>query len=370
MNKLAIVGGNIFSDYDLIEHKALLVENGIITAIVDPKEIPTDWEQLDVKGANICAGLIDLQLYGDGDDLFSAELTAASLQRISDGLVRKGTTSYMMTLATNTFHVFQQAIQVAGHFKHDALLGLHLEGPFLNSKKRGAHPAELIVKPTKENIKELLGDHPSIVKMMTIAPECIDDDVLEYLQSYGLLLSAGHSDATYKEGTKGFDLGIPTGTHLFNAMSALHQREVGMVGAIFNHPTVCSSIILDGHHVSFEAVKIAKKQMGERLFLITDAVAACSKGIYQHVLNDGYYSLPDGTISGAAVSLFESVRNAVQQVGIPLDEAIRMATTYPARLLKRTDIGNLNLGSIANLLIFSADYKLQEVLVKGKLISK
>lgn len=370
MNKLALVGGRIFSDYDFYENKTLLVEDGIITAVVESDQIPSDSEKIDVSGANICAGLIDLQLYGDGDDLFSAQLTAESLQRISDGLVRKGTTSYMMTLATNTFEVFKEAIRVAGNFKHDALLGLHLEGPFLNTKKRGAHPANLIVKATKENIKELLGDNNTVVKMMTIAPECMDDDVLEDLKSYGLLLSAGHSDATYYEGTKGFDMGIPTSTHLFNAMSALHHREVGMVGAIFNHPTACSSIILDGHHVSFEAVKIAKKQMGERLFLITDAVAACSQGIYQHVLNDGYYALPDGTISGAAVSLFESVRNAVQQVGIPLEEAIRMATTYPARLLKRTDIGNVNKGSVANLLVFTSDFELQNVLVKGRLIAQ
>lgn len=370
MNKLALVGGRIFSDYNLIEDKTLLIENGEITGIVEPNQVPADFEQIVVNGANICAGLIDLQLYGDGDDLFSAHLTSASLQRISDRLVRKGTTSYMMTLATNTFEVFQEAIQVADNFKHDALLGLHLEGPFLNVKKRGAHPADLIVKATKENIKELLGEHNTVVKMMTIAPECMDDDVLEYLKSNELLLSAGHSDATFNEGTKGFDLGIPTSTHLFNAMSSLHHREVGMVGAIFNHPTACSSIITDGHHVSFEAVKVAKKQMGERLFLISDAVAACTQGIYQHVLNDGYYSLPDGTISGGAISLFESVRNIVQQVGVPLDEAIRMGTTYPARLLKRTDIGNLNIGSIANVIIFTSDFELQDVLVKGKLISR
>ncbi|AIM38906.1 N-acetylglucosamine-6-phosphate deacetylase [Sphingobacterium sp. ML3W] len=369
MNKLALVGGRIFSDYDLFENRALIVEDGKVIAMVDPAEIPDDCQQIDVHGANICAGLIDLQLYGDGDDLFSAQLTSESLQRISDRLVSKGTTSYMMTLATNTFSVFKEAIRVASHFHHDALLGLHLEGPFLNVKKRGAHPAELIVKATKENIKELFGEHNMVVKMMTIAPECMDDDVLEYLQSYELLLSAGHSNATSIEGIKGFDLGIPTSTHLFNAMSPLHHREIGMVGAIFNHPTACSSIIVDGHHVNFEAVKIAKKQMGERLFLITDAVAACSEGIYQHVLNDGYYSLPDGTISGAAVSLFESVKNAVLRVDIPLEEAIRMATTYPARLLKRSDIGNLNCGSIANLLIFSSDFELQNVMVKGELIS-
>jgi N-acetylglucosamine-6-phosphate deacetylase len=202
---------------------------------------------------------------------------------------------------------------------------------------------------------------------MTIAPECITDDVLKYLQSYNLLLSAGHSDATFEEGTHGYDLGIPTSTHLFNAMSPLHHREVGLVGAIFNHPTAQASIIVDGHHVSFEAVKIAKRQMGERLFMITDAVASCDKDIYQHVLNDGYYALPDGTISGAAISLLEGVKNAVQKVGIPLDEAIRMATLYPANLLNRGDIGNLNHGSMANVIVFNDDFKLEQVIFKGEL---
>lgn len=272
----------------------------------------------------------------------------------------------MMTLATNTIPVFKDAIRVAEGFRHDAFLGLHLEGPFLNPKKRGAHPAELIIEPTKEKIDDLLAGN-QVVKMMTIAPECITDDVLKYLQGYNLLLSAGHSDATFEEGTHGYDLGIPTSTHLFNAMSPLHHREVGLVGAIFNHPTAQASIIVDGHHVSFEAVKIAKRQMGDRLFMITDAVASCDKDIYQHVLNDGYYALPDGTISGAAISLLEGVKNAVQKVGIPRDEAIRMATLYPANLLKRADIGNLNHGSMANVIVFNDDFKLEQVIFKGEL---
>jgi N-acetylglucosamine-6-phosphate deacetylase len=298
-------------------------------------------------------------------DLYSAELSLASLQRITHGLIAKGTTAYMMTLATNTIDVFKEAIRVAEGFHHDAFLGLHLEGPFLNPKKRGAHPAELILKPTRERIEDLLGNN-KVVKMMTIAPECIEDSVLEYLQGYQLLLSAGHSDATFEEGMHGFNCGIPTSTHLFNAMSPLHHREVGMVGAIFNHPTARASIIVDGQHVSFEAVKIAKRQMGERLFMITDAVAACDKGIYQHVLQDGYYSLPDGTISGAAISLFEGVKNCVQRVGISLPEAIRMATQYPAALLNRADIGNLNPGSMANVIVFTDDFQLKQVLFKGK----
>ena len=366
MKKTALIGGRIYNGNEIIEDKALLLDGGVIVGTVDDKDIPAGYQSLDVEGANICAGLVDLQLYGDGSDLYSAELSPASLERISNGLIDKGTTSYMMTLATNTIPVFKEAIRIAEDYHHDAFLGLHLEGPFLNAKKRGAHPEELIIKPTKERIEDLL-EGTQVVKMMTIAPECISDEVLRYLQTYQLLLSAGHSNATFEEGTYGYDAGIPTSTHLFNAMSPLHHREVGLVGAIFNHHKACASIIVDGHHVSFEAVKIAKKQMGERLFMITDAVAACNKGIYQHVLNDGYYALPDGTISGAAISLFEGIRNCVQQVGIPLDEAIRMSTTYPANLLGRSDIGNLNAGSMANVIVFTDDFKLEHVIFKGEL---
>ncbi|QRY58740.1 N-acetylglucosamine-6-phosphate deacetylase [Sphingobacterium siyangense] len=366
MNKIALIGGRIYTGESILEQKALLISEGKIVAIVSDQEVPADYTSYPVNGSNICAGLIDLQLYGDGSDLYSAERSVASLERIAEGLVGKGTTSFMMTLATNTIPVFKDAIRVAEGFRHDAFLGLHLEGPFLNPKKRGAHPAELIIEPTKEKIDDLLAGN-QVVKMMTIAPECITDDVLKYLQSYNLLLSAGHSDATFEEGTHGYDFGIPTSTHLFNAMSPLHHREVGLVGAIFNHPTAQASIIVDGHHVSFEAVKIAKRQMGERLFMITDAVASCDKDIYQHVLNDGYYALPDGTISGAAISLLEGVKNAVQKVGIPRDEAIRMATLYPANLLNRGDIGNLNHGSMANVIVFNDDFKLEQVIFKGEL---
>lgn len=366
MKKTALIGGKIYTGTEVLEKKALLLDEAKIVGIADDKDLPEGYELLDVKGANICAGLVDLQLYGDGSDLYSAELSLASLERISNGLIDKGTTSYMMTLATNTIPVFKEAIRVAEGYHHDAFLGLHLEGPFLNSKKRGAHPEELIIAPTKERIDDLLQGN-KVVKMMTIAPECISDDLLAYLQEYQLLLSAGHSNATFEEGTRGYDLGIPSSTHLFNAMSPLHHREVGLVGAIFNHNKACSSIIVDGHHVSFEAVKIAKLQMGDRLFMITDAVAACSKGIYQHVLNDGYYALPDGTISGAAISLFDGIRNCVEQVGIPLAEALRMSTTYPAQLLGRTDIGNLNAGSMANIIVFTDALVLEHVIFKGEL---
>ena len=181
MNKIALIGGRIYTGESILEQKALLISEGKIVAIVNDHEVPSDYTSYPVNGSNVCAGLIDLQLYGDGSDLYSAERSVASLERIAEGLVHKGTTSFMMTLATNTIPVFKDAIRVAEGFRHDAFLGLHLEGPFLNPKKRGAHPAELIIEPTKEKIDDLLAGN-QVVKMMTIAPECIADDVLQHLE--------------------------------------------------------------------------------------------------------------------------------------------------------------------------------------------
>lgn len=204
--------------------------------------------------------------------------------------------------------------------------------------------------------------------MMTVAPELLDADCLSLLLERGILLSAGHSNATFEEATAGFDSGIQTATHLFNAMSAFHHRETGLPGAVFNHQRACASIILDGIHVNYEAAKVAKRQMGERLFMITDAVARCDKGIYKHILNVDHYVLPDGTLSGSALTMLQAVKNAVLQVDIPLEEALRMATLYPANLIGRTDLGRIEAGATANIIVFDDAFGLQQVVFEGELI--
>jgi len=364
--KLALVNGKIFTEYQIYDEHALLIDADKIAGIIPKADIPENFTALDVNGANICPGLIDLQIYGTGEDLFSAELTIDSIYRIEQNLLRQGCTSFVLTLATNTLELFDKAIEVFGKAKPKVALGLHLEGPFLNAAKRGAHPAELIQKATVEKLESLIQGREQVVKMMTVAPELTSQECIDYLNEKDVLITAGHSAATFKEATYAFNNGTPAVTHLWNAMSPLHHRDVGLPGAAFNHDEVCASIIADGIHVDFETLKISKELMGERLFLITDAVAACNKDIYQHVFNVDHYTMPDGTLSGSALTMLKAVENCVKKVGISLDESLRMATLYPARLFGRNDLGNLNSGSIANILVFDQNFQVQNVVFQGE----
>lgn len=366
--KIALSHGVIFTGNKILNNHVLLMNGSKIESIVEQGDIPLDYTVVDVHGANICPGLIDLQIYGTGNHLFSAELSTDSLQQIETDLLLQGCTSFYLTLATNSLDIFKQAISVFRSADSQVALGLHLEGPFLNSSKRGAHPEDLIIKATLPILEDLFQNDQGAIKMMTVAPECLDDACLAYLKRQGVLLSAGHSAATFDQSWQAFEKGIPTVTHLWNAMSALHHRNVGLPGASFSHPTVCASIIVDGIHVDYQAVKLSKALLKERLFLITDAVASCDKGIYTHILNADHYILPDGTLSGSALSMLQAIKNCVAHVQIPLDEAIRMATLYPANLIGRTDLGRFEAGAFANVLVFDANFKVQQVYFKGNLI--
>ncbi|MBE8722807.1 N-acetylglucosamine-6-phosphate deacetylase [Sphingobacterium pedocola] len=367
--RIALINGIIYNQYDIIKQKSLLLDGEHIAGIVPIDQIPEDYEHFDVAGAYICPGLIDLQIYGTGDQLFSAELTQESLYAIENQLLLQGCTSFYLTLATNTLDVFKKAIAVFKQSDPKVALGLHLEGPFLNPSKRGAHPEDLVIPASPTLINDLFLDACDVVKMITIAPELIDDVCLNLLKQYKVLMSAGHSAANFEEASASFDNGIDAVTHLWNAMSVLHHRNTGLPGAAFNHHRVSASIIVDGIHVDYEAVKLSKKLLGDRLFLITDAVASCRKGIYQHMLEKDHYVLPDGTLSGSALTLLKAVENCVNHAGISLDEALRMATLYPSRLIKNPLIGNLNSGSLANLLVFNTDFEIKHVFLKGKAIN-
>lgn len=361
----AFLNATIYTGEEKIKGKALVIENAVIKDIVDIESIPKGSVRIDCNNSNLAPGLIDLQIYGGGGFLFSNEPTAPALKSITDSLRSNGTSGFFLTLATNSIDVFREAIKVVKENPQPGLLGLHFEGPYINPVKRGAHILEYIKSPEIKEVEGLLQEADGVLKMITLAPEMCAPEIINLLKNNGVIISAGHSNASFTEATAGFNNGITTTTHLFNAMSPLHHRETGLPGAVFLHQSAYASIIADGIHVDYETVIISKRLLKERLFLITDAVEEVKDGAYIHVKQKDRFTLPDGTLSGSRLTLLKAVQNCVEHAAIPLDEALRMASTYPARVMNAQDTGKIKPGYKANLVIFSDDFRVSHTVIDG-----
>ncbi|GAA4214179.1 N-acetylglucosamine-6-phosphate deacetylase [Pedobacter jeongneungensis] len=353
-----------FQGNDLKYNQDLIIDGDVISNI-------SDSNSKENNHSLVVPGFIDLQIYGAGDRLFSADPSVESLTIMEEDLLKKGTTGFLACIATNSPEVFNECIKVAKEHRPAAknCLGLHLEGPFLNPKRLGAHVPAFVRKASLEEIKKLIDFGDGVIKMMTIAPELQDDDVIEYLLNNGVVVSLGHSNATFEEATAAYNKGIQTTTHLFNAMSPIHHREPGIPTAVFSHDKAIASIIADGQHVDFEVVKFAQKLLKNRLFLITDAVTACSTGPYQHIQKGNKYVMPDGTLSGSSLTMLEAVKNCVMHCDINLNDAVKMATSYPATLIGIENLtANIASGELANLVMLDDELNLKEVIFKGKTV--
>lgn len=333
--KQVFTNATIFTGKNILTGSAILVDDGIITGFVYDTDIPDEYEVKDLGGNNIAPALIDLQIYGGNGYLFSADPSIEAIEATYKYCLQGGASKFLLTAATNTSTVFSKAIAVAKQYLNaggKGLPGLHLEGPWINPDKRGAHLLECIHKPTLDEAKKLVDEADGVVKMITLAPEMVDEEIVDHLLANGIVVSAGHTNATYQQAMKGFEkIGIVT--HLFNAMSQFQSREPGMVGAIYDHPSVYCSLVADGVHVDYAAIRISKKILGERIWLITDAVAETTTGPYQHVFKGDRYVLPNGTLSGSALTMMKAIKNCIDHAGINIEEALRMGSLYPARVL-------------------------------------
>jgi len=365
----ALINATIFTGNEKVSGKAVLIRDNIIDSVIDRRSVPDDAERIDCGNDFLAPGLIDLQIAGAGGFLFSEYPTAEALRAITDAIVRTGTTGFLIVLPTNTFEVYREVIRIAGENPNPAFLGLHLEGPYINPVRSGAHFKECIKIPTLDEVKSLLGNADGIVKMLTIAPEICDEEIIRYLNDKGVVLAAGHSNATFKEAILGFERGIRTTTHLFNAMSQVHHRDPGLPGAVFQSENAFASIIADGIHVDFNMVSIAKKLLKERLFLVSDAVEESKQSACMHVRREDRFTLPDGTLSGSILTMMKAVKNCVEKVGIPTDEALRMASTYPAEIMKLHNTGRIAPGFKADLVLFDSDFKTRMVVSNGEIVS-
>lgn len=368
---LALHHLKLITDGIIFEDKAVLVEGERIVDVIDAGAIPQQAQQIDLGGNYLAPGFTDLQIYGAGQPLFfGGNPSAQALQQMEQVLLQQGTTGFLATIATNTNQIVEQGIEAALAYRDECLgnfMGLHLEGPYLNPKRRGAHPDSLIKKATLAEVKHWVSMADGVIKMMTIAPELQDDEVLAYLHGQGIVLSSGHSDATYSQ-AKGFiNNPVKAITHLYNAMPPMHHRQPGIIPAVFEDRPY-ASIVADGIHVDFTMIKLAKRELGDKLFVITDAVAESRQGVYQHILNDDHYIMPDGTLSGSNLTMLKAVDNCVNKAGVALAEAINMATLYPARLMGQDNTtGKIAKGYIANMAVFNAGFEVQATMLKGKL---
>lgn len=362
----AYTNAKFFTGESFEEGKAVLTDLGIITDVVDADAIPHGYTKIDLDGENVAPAFIDLQIYGGNGKMFSEDPGIESIQRTYDYCLTGGASHFMITVATNTMDVMLRSIEAVRAYWQNGgkgLLGLHLEGPYLNPAKKGAHVESLIKPPTLEEVKMLIEKGGDVIKMITIAPELCPDEVLEFLCEHVMVVSAGHTNATYEQAQAAFGKGIPVATHLFNAMTGFQHRAPGVVGAIFNDANAMSSIVCDGVHVDFAAVRVAKTVMEERLFYITDAVTETNDAVYPHVFKGDRFTLPDGTLSGSALTMIKCVKNGIEKVGICLEESLRMASQYPGSLLlKEMQIGKIEENYLAQFVVMDDDYNVIRVI--------
>ncbi|MBD1559130.1 N-acetylglucosamine-6-phosphate deacetylase [Vibrio sp. S9_S30] len=372
----ALTNCKIYTGSDVLDNHAVVINGVNIHSVCPVTELPTDLETIDLDGANVSPGFIDLQLNGCGGVMLNDEITAETIQIMHKANLKSGCTSFLPTLITSSDENMRQAIAAARdyHAKYEnQSLGLHLEGPYLNVMKKGIHSVDYI-RRSDDSMIDFICENADLVTKVTLAPEQNDPAHIEKLRKAGIVVAIGHTNGTYAEARKGFEAGITFATHLFNAMTPMAGREPGVVGAIYDTPEVYAGVIADGFHVDYANIRIAHKIKGEKLVLVTDATAPAGADMDHFIFvgkkvyyRDGKCVDENGTLGGSALTMIEAVQNTVEHVGIALDEALRMATLYAARAIgAENKLGRVKKGMVANLAVFDRDFNVKATVVNGQ----
>lgn len=379
----------IYSEEKIIERGYLLIHDEKIVAIgpmEEVKDLHDDGEIIDFtafQGYKVIPGMIDIHIHGvNGADTMDA--TQDALHTMAAALPREGTTSFLATTMTQAPQAIEKAIINAGQYIHDhqppglaEILGIHLEGPFVNPKMAGAQPEQYMLNPDLHIFKKWNELSKNTVKVVTLAPEQPGgSELIRYLNEHGMVASIGHSNATYDEVDQAILDGATQVTHLFNQMRGLHHREPGIVGAALLRDELKAEVIIDGIHVRPEIVKLAYKQKTHTgLILITDSMRAkCLKnGTYDlggqdvTVKNDKAV-LADGTLAGSILKMGQAVRNLLSYTNCSLEEAIIMASLNPAKQLHLDDKkGSIKEGKDADLVILNEENEVVMTICRGEI---
>ena len=340
------------------------IASGKIKAIAPRLDLTDIKSTIDFKGDWLSLGGVDLQINGGlglaFPDLESKDIP--KLRQICDFLWQQGVDGFLPTIVTTSIDKIQRSLATIAQFMATPqintakVLGVHLEGPFLNYQKRGAHPAQYLLPLTIENIKQVLGEYSQIVKVITLAPELnCNGEAIDYLIDKNIVVSLGHSLATAAEAQQAFNHGASMVTHAFNAMPSLHHRQPGLLGEAIVNPNVYCGLIADGNHVCPTMLEIILRASNydAGIFLVSDVLSPMGlpDGVYpwderEIIVTDGTAKLPDGTLSGTTLPLLVGVENLVKW-GCDMEKAIAMATQSPRKAIGRSGI---KIGQPANLL--------------------
>jgi len=377
MPPFALVPARVFTGERFLDRHAVVVANGVIADVVDVAALPPDMQRSEYPNQLLAPGWIDAQVNGGGGVLFNAEPTVDTLRRMAGTFASYGTTALLPTFITDhpgRMSLAIAAVREAITQRVPGIAGLHLEGPFLSLARKGAHDPALIRPLTDPDVDLLLASGIETL-LVTVAPENAAPRLIRRLVDGGVIVSLGHSDASYDVAMAAADAGARGVTHLFNAMSQLAHRAPGMVGAALNHSGLWAGLIADGQHVDSAALRIAlaAKRGPGRLFLVTDAMPpAGSPGDVFELTGRrvtrraGRLTLDDGTLAGSDLTMDQAVRYAVRYLNLPLAEALRMASLYPACFLRcETSRGRIAIGHKADLTLLSDDFLVTGVWIGG-----
>jgi N-acetylglucosamine-6-phosphate deacetylase len=372
----AFCGARLFDGERMIEDHALLVEGGAIAGLARLAEIPARAVRHALGGGVLAPGLIDWQVNGGRGVLFNETPTVEGVRAIVEAHRADGVTSLLPTFITDAPENLAAALAAARAAQQSVAgaLGIHVEGPFIDVRRKGAHPAQFIRAMTRDDADRLIAAKSGVM-VVTLAPCAVSAALIARLAGAGIIVSVGHAEATAEEAQAAFAAGARAVTHLYNAMSQLGHRQPGLVGAALADRRVICGLIADGHHVHATAARAAFNAKGpDAIALISDAMppAAGGPGAFfiegRRVTRVGTkLTLDDGTLAGAAITLMDAVRYATRTLGVSLADALKMATLVPARLLGVEDrIGRLKKGLAADLVHIGDDLGVRATWIAGK----
>jgi len=381
VDKKVIVNARVVTPGDITQSSVVWIENAQIQKVDQGilPEVPSEYEIIDAKGQLLIPGMIDVHIHGaNGFDMMDG--TEESILEVSKTCAMTGCTSFLVTSVSSSIEdlmiMIRNVKNVIGTEQGAKIAGMHLEGPYLNVKRKGMQNELYLRHPNIDEMKEILTEAGDLVKMVTIAPELPGGiEMVEFLKDRGIIVAIAHSDATYEEAKEAFSKGASHVTHCFNGMRPIHHRDPGLVVAAFEEEHVSLQAIVDKIHLHPAIVRLMHRIKGpEGVVLITDALQAMQMGDGEYefgghkvTVANGEARLADGTLASSTVTMNEALQKTVES-GISLDDAVYMAATTPANILGMLDKGRIASGMDADLVLLDSNFDVLWTMIEGDLI--